>query len=66
MFEPKRVQELYNYIIERIQIATANDQINKAKGEYLSDETGRMLAYSDVARRLVDIGCRKESEVKGD
>ncbi len=55
----QRLQELYNHTITEIGKATANEQIEEAAGNMMTWYTGKRLAYADVARRLVDLGCRK-------
>jgi len=58
MKDKERVQDLFNYTIEQIEEAVAQEQIDKAYGQGSSWETGRKLAYADIARRLVTMGAK--------
>ena len=56
------IQKLYDHCIEQIEIATARRRIEKAACETNSWETGKILAYKDAARRLVDMGARVKNK----
>lgn len=51
------VQGLYDAVLNELRRVTALEEIDKAGGKPCSMYTGCRLAYSDVARRLVDLGC---------
>lgn len=53
-----KIQKLYNYCIEQVEEATAKERIDHAQGNMGSWETGKQLAYADIARRLVNMGAR--------
>ncbi len=54
----EKIQELYKYVIGAIEVATEKERIQKAAGSNGEWHIGEKIAYSDVARRLVNMGCR--------
>ncbi len=56
------IQELYDHCLEQIEIAVARRRIEQAASESGNWETGKRLAYQDIARRLVDMGARAKDK----
>ena len=54
----REIQTLHNHCIEQIKIAVANEQIHHAQQSGECWDTGKKLAYGDIARRLVGMGAR--------
>lgn len=51
-------QKLYNYVVEQVEIAATCQQTEEAVARMMGVDAGKKLAYMDIARRLVNMGCR--------
>ena len=52
------IQRMYDSCIGEVEKATAKERVDKAASYHGNWNTGKKLAYADIARRLVDMGAK--------